>query len=77
MSILIGADIVQSLSNSDLFLNGNRYCWSGFAKKLNDANYLVSNLETPLTDSCSPIVKGVSSNVVIVGSSAKIIKTLN
>lgn len=59
MSILIGADIVPSLSNSDFFSKGNidSLVGTNLRKILDDADYRVFNLETPLTDSCSPIDK--------------------
>lgn len=59
MSILIGADIVPSLSNSDLFSKGDVGALVGNDLQiiLNNADYRVFNLETPLTNSCSVIQK--------------------
>ncbi len=59
MSILIGADIVPTSTNCDLFAKGDvsALVGNGLQKILSDADYRVFNLETPLTDSCSPIEK--------------------
>lgn len=59
MSILIGADIVPTLLNLDLFVAGDALNLLGNAlfALLKSADYRVFNLETPLTDICSPIEK--------------------
>ena len=59
MSIVIGADIVPSLSNSDLFTKGDVDTLIGrdLVQILNEADYRVLNLETPLVDVVSPIDK--------------------
>lgn len=59
MSILIGADIVPSASNRDLFEKADVSALVGddLVDVLGSADYRVFNLETPLTDSFSPIKK--------------------
>ncbi len=59
MSIVIGADIVPSFSNSDLFTKGDVDTLIGrdLVQILNEADYRVLNLETPLVDVVSPIDK--------------------
>lgn len=59
MSFLIGADIVPTSTNSDLFAKGDVSALVGkeLQKVLSDADYRAFNLETPLTDLCTPIEK--------------------
>jgi poly-gamma-glutamate synthesis protein (capsule biosynthesis protein) len=59
MSIVIGADIVPSPSNSNLFTKGDVDTLVGhdLVQILNEADYRVFNLETPLVDDDSPIDK--------------------
>ena len=59
MSFLIGADIVPTVRNCDLFANGDLYALVGkeLTKLLNEVDYRVFNLETPLVDLCTPIDK--------------------
>lgn len=59
MSMIIGADIVPSLSNSDLFAAGDALNLLGDAlfAVLKSADYRIFNLETPLTDIVAPIKK--------------------
>lgn len=57
--IIIGADICPTKSNYNLFEAGNREALVGeeLSSLLDSADYTIFNLETPLTDSLSPIVK--------------------
>ena len=57
MSIVIGADIFPSLSNSDLFTKGDFDSLVGhdLVQILNEADYRVLNLETPLVEVGTPI----------------------
>ena len=59
MKILIGADFVPTESNFDLFENGDgeNLFGSELLELLNNADYRVFNLETPLTDVLDPITK--------------------
>lgn len=58
-SILIGADIVPTESNYSLFINGDvdKLVGDSLLKVLNDADYIIMNLETPLSDCGNPIEK--------------------
>ncbi len=57
--ILIGADIVPTLSNYELFREGNieALCGSELVELMRSADYRILNLETPLTDQNTPIEK--------------------
>ena len=59
MYILIGADIVPTESNIELFSNGNTLQLIGkkLENVLNKASYRIFNLEVPLTDIKHPITK--------------------
>ena len=59
MNILIGADLVPTASNQDLFLSGNATELVGpeLKKILDEAEYRIFNLEVPLTDKADPIPK--------------------
>ena len=59
MSIIIGADLVPTKSNIDLFADGNIMELIGERLKhvLDNATYRIFNLETPLADNPSPIQK--------------------
>ena len=59
MSIIIGGDIVPSSSNCDLFKDGDVLTLLGkdLLNYLNDVDYRVFNLETPLTNVINPIDK--------------------
>lgn len=59
MSILIGADLVPTKSNINLFMeaNTNELLDSDLRELLNKADYRIFNLEVPLTDNPSPIQK--------------------
>lgn len=59
MSILIGADIVPTKSNFDLFEKGDALELVGrdLLDILNKADYRIFNLEVPLTDTERPILK--------------------
>lgn len=59
MNILIGADIVPQPSNIDLFINGKISTIVGeeLLKVINDVDYRIYNLETPLTEKKNPIHK--------------------
>lgn len=57
--ILIGADIVPTQSNMDLFCSGNidELLGSDLENYLNEADYIILNLEAPYIDDDHPIVK--------------------
>lgn len=57
--ILIGADLVPTKSNIDLFTTGNRTELIGtdLDKIMEEARYRIFNLEVPLTDIEEPILK--------------------
>lgn len=59
MSILIGADIVPTQSNIDLFKAGDieSLLGSGLIECLNNADYRIFNIEAPITDIHEPIPK--------------------
>lgn len=58
MSIIIGADVVPTKTNEDLFINAdNELIGEDIAKILTEADYRIFNLEVPLTDVNSPIKK--------------------
>ena len=59
MRIMIGADLVPTPYNTNLFINGD--IDKLFGKELLDlltrADYRIFNLETPLTNQNTPIIK--------------------
>lgn len=57
--IIIGADLVPTKSNVDLFIKGDAKALVGEKLKdvLDGAAYRIFNLETPLTDHEDPIIK--------------------
>ena len=59
MKILIGADLVPTESNCDTFINGNmeKILDKKLLSVLQNADYKIFNLETPLADKKSPIEK--------------------
>ncbi|MBE7003020.1 MAG: CapA family protein [Ruminococcaceae bacterium] len=59
MGIIIGADVVPTNSNLDLFAAGNAEDLIGLELKglLSSADYRIFNLEVPLTDNETPIEK--------------------
>lgn len=59
MKLIIGGDIVPTSTNIDLFIRGDVDTLIGSELKsvLNEANYKVFNLETPLVNQKSPIKK--------------------
>lgn len=59
VKILIGADIVPTKSNIGLFEKGDRLSLVGkeLNEKLTEADFTVLNLEVPLTDQYTPIIK--------------------
>lgn len=59
MKILIGADLVPTQSNEDLFKSGDAETLVGakLLELLCNADYRIFNLEVPLTDKLSPIEK--------------------
>lgn len=58
-SIVIGGDIVPTESNLDFFINGDieKIIGKDLYNYLSDNCFLICNLETPLSDSLSPIKK--------------------
>ena len=60
MKLLIGADLVPTESNTDLFAQGNVEELFGekLLQILRSADYRIFNLETPITDKKEPIEKG-------------------
>lgn len=73
MSILIGADIVPTKTNTSLFESGDVMSLVGseLFNILMNADYRIFNLETPITDKRSPIIKNganfIASTKCIVG----------
>lgn len=59
VKILIGADIVPTKSNLELFAKGDRQklIGDGLSNEFQSADLTILNLETPLTDYSSPIQK--------------------
>lgn len=59
MKLLIGADLVPTESNVDLFCtaNGTALVGQELLKLLQEADYRIFNLEVPLTDTQAPIAK--------------------
>ena len=59
MSILIGADLVPTESNKNLFMEGDvdSLLGEGLKKILFEAEYRIFNLEVPLVDKKQPILK--------------------
>lgn len=59
VKLIIGADIVPVKSNTELFNRADSKALIGDAlyDKLNEADFRIFNLETPLTDELSPIQK--------------------
>ena len=59
VKIGIGADIVPTKSNYSLFIEGNKEELIGdkLCEILNSCDYTIFNLETPLTNTCTPINK--------------------
>ncbi len=59
MRLLIGADIVPTMSNEALFRLGaiDKLIGKELKDKIDSADYVILNLETPITDETSPIVK--------------------
>lgn len=59
MSVIIGADIVPTTSNLELFEKGriNKLVGSELLNILQSADYRIFNLEAPLTDAIAPIEK--------------------
>lgn len=59
MGILIGADVVPSGGNTELFIEGslNDLVGSLLEKIIDEADYRIYNVETPLTDKSNPILK--------------------
>ena len=59
MKLLIGADLVPTTSNAELFAGGDANALVGrdLLDILKSADYRIFNLETPLTDVLSPIEK--------------------
>lgn len=57
--IVIGADLVPTESNAELFKRGDVRTLVGeeLLEKLNSADYTIFNLEVPLTDEQHPIIK--------------------
>lgn len=59
MNIIIGADLVPTSSNAQYFKNAdvNHLLGSDLSRILDNADYRIFNLETPLTDNRQPILK--------------------
>ena len=77
MSIIIGADLVPTVSNQTLFMNGDVKALIGeeLLDTLNGVDYRIFNLETPLCDTFSPITK-VGSNFRVPTACIKGIKDI-
>ena len=59
MKLLIGADLVPTKENTDLFISGEAEALvgQGLLDILKDADYRIFNLEVPMTDTPTPIEK--------------------
>ena len=59
MKIIIGADVVPTESNKELFYRGDirRLIGEDLIKILSEADFTAFNLEVPLTDVADPIDK--------------------
>ena len=57
--VLIGADIVPTQRNADLFINGDieKLFGDELINLIKSASYRIFNLEVPLCDCDSPIIK--------------------
>ena len=77
MKILIGADLVPTESNCDTFINGNmeKILDKKLLSVLQNADYKIFNLETPLADKKSPIEK-YGPNLIAPTSAIKGIKKI-
>lgn len=78
MNILIGADLVPTKSNFELFNNADTDALLGKELKelLNSADYTIFNLEVPLTDEETPIEKNGPA-LLAPGSTVKGLKAIN
>ena len=78
MSFVIGADIVPTESNLDLFVSGDAEQLVGkeMISFLAEQDYRIFNLETPLCDSVSPIAK-FGPNLCTPTAAIKSLKKLN
>lgn len=78
ISFLIAADLVPTESNFDLFMSGNIDALIGpdLKKVLEDADFRIFNLETPLTDEVKPITK-CGPNLIAPTETINGIKALN
>ncbi len=76
--IIIGADLVPTESNYELFKNGDAETLVGreLLEKLNHADYTIFNLEVPLTDEQHPIVK-CGPNLIAPTATMKGLKAIN
>lgn len=78
MKILIGADLVPTKSNFELFNNAdvNTLIGEELKKLLNSADYTIFNLEVPLADEETPIEKNGPA-LLAPGSTVKGLKAVN
>ena len=82
MKLLIGADLVPTTSNAELFATGNAEALVGkdLLEILSSADFRVFNLEVPLTDHLSPIDKCgpalIASTDAVAGYSALLVDCL-
>ena len=76
--IIIGADLVPTESNYELFKSGDAEALVGgkLLEKLNKADYTIFNLEVPLTDEQHPIVK-CGPNLIAPKATIKGLKAIN
>ncbi len=76
--IIIGADLVPTESNYELFKSGDAEALVGekLLEKLNKADYTIFNLEVPLTDERHPIVK-CGPNLIAPTATIKGLKAIN
>ena len=76
--IIIGADLVPTKNNIELFKSGGAEALVGekLLEKLNKADYTIFNLEVPLTDEQHPIVK-CGPNLIAPTATIKGLKTIN
>lgn len=78
MKLIIGADIVPTESNFEMFANGNVEGLVGekLRQLLSDSDFTMFNLEVPLTDTFSPIAKN-GPNLIAPTSTITGLKAIN
>ena len=70
MKILIGADIVPTASNERLFIEGgtDKLLGTELSELIEQTDYMILNLEVPLTDRSTPIEKAGANLIANTGT---------